>query len=92
MVVSKNKEFLFFAFYKFFVFLQKIGSKEQKNVDTKRMLILIIFGTKTTKNEILRIKLLPKIILWIFFTPIWSFFEVFKIQDFGILLYILSNK
>ena len=41
MVGSKNKEFLFFAFYKFFVFLQKIGSKKQKkNVDSKRMLIL----------------------------------------------------
>ena len=41
MVGSKNKDFLFFAFYNFFVFLQKIGSKKQKkNVDSKRMLIL----------------------------------------------------
>ena len=51
-----------------------------------------IFGAKTTKNQILGIKLLQKIIFWNFFTPIWSFFEVFKIQDFGIFLYILANK
>ena len=27
-----------------------------------------IFGTKTAKNQILRVKVLPKIIFWIFFT------------------------
>ena len=51
-----------------------------------------IFGTKTTKNQILRIKLLPKIIIFKFFTPICSFFEVLKIQDFEFFLYILANK
>ena len=29
MVVSKNKEFLFFCFLKFFVFLQKMGTKNK---------------------------------------------------------------
>ena len=27
-----------------------------------------IFGSKTTKNQLLRVKLLPKIIFWNFFT------------------------
>ena len=37
-----------------------------------------IFGTKTTKNQLLRVKLLPEIIFWIFLTLVIRW----KNQDF----------
>ena len=43
-----------------------------------------VFGTKTSKNQILRIKLLPKLIFWIFLTLFVHFgrFSKFKIFRF----------
>ena len=40
-----------------------------------------IFGTKTPKNHFFRVKLLPKVIFWNFFTPNSSILEVFKIEN-----------
>ena len=47
---------------------------------------MTIFGTKTATNQILRVKVLPKLIFWNFCTPICSFLKVGKIKKFCFLL------
>ena len=53
-----------------------------------------IFGTKTTKNQILRIKLLPKIIFWIFLPLFDHFlrFSKFKILGFFCTFWPISKQ
>ena len=51
-----------------------------------------IFGTKTPKNHFFRVKLLPKVIFWNFFTPNSSILEVFKIENSEKNFDISANK
>ena len=51
-----------------------------------------IFGTKTTKNQLLRVKLLPEIIFWKKIYPYLFTSGGFKIEDFEFFVDILANK
>ena len=54
---------------------------------------LAVAMTKTPKTNFFRVKLLPKIIFWNFFTPTIRLFQQdFKIEDFEFFVDIFANK
>ena len=68
MISNKNKKFLFFAFYKFFVFCKKFRCKKTKNWNFIKFLIFFQFSQIFSE------------ISWIFLkkNPFFRFFEKFQ--------------